>query len=132
MSRTLADVTPAERAACVGMWCEISGRHLAVLADIWEHGEGGVVHSNADLSCYDFAELAPRFDLPRAWTPEGEPVAGEWEYAVGHVVEYADGQKECRPKYREDARQSALKSAEELKDDGYVAMSRYVADWEEA
>lgn len=133
MSRILADMTPAERAECVGMWCETtSPRGLGILARLDDgYQDATVLHvDSGDSWLHGLAEVALRYDLPRAWTPDGDPVPGEWEYAVGHVVDYADGQKDCRPRYREDSRQSALASAEALKDDGYVAMSRYVTDWE--
>lgn len=28
--------------------------------------------------------ITPRFDLPRAWTPSGDPVPGEWDDDNGH------------------------------------------------
>ena len=74
MTRTLADMTPAQRADCVGRWAERKQR-LMVITAVSESAR------TAD-SCYpatassgwdDWAELAPRFDLRRAWTAEGEP-----------------------------------------------------------
>lgn len=133
MTRTLADMTPADY---VGMWCEDPDGDLVILDRVYELRVDGqvavsVFHPpSGDRLRYLAPELTPRLDLPRAWTPSGEPVPGEWENTVGHMVEYADGKRDCRPRYREDSRQSALASAEGLKDDGYVAMSRYVSDWE--
>lgn len=85
MTRTLADMTPAERADCVGRWCEHKhplyiGMEVIVRVDAtgantysprngWEFLIGDAMLGN----------LTPRLDLPRAWTPTGEPVPGEWE-----------------------------------------------------
>ena len=80
MTRTLVDMTPDERADCVGMWAERK-RRLVVITDVSESVR------TADWCCpatgssgWDgWVELAPRFDLLRAWPPSGEPVPGEWE-----------------------------------------------------
>lgn len=91
---SLADMPPAQRAQCVGMWCDYD-----VSDD--EHGTGIIC---ADETEYGFNELTfeikdprwvglvdapataviPRPDLPRAWTPQGNPVPGEW---VEEIVE---------------------------------------------
>ena len=131
-------MTLAEQDQCVGMWFELEwADYLVILASPDDPYDGYatvmIPHPIKAKTTYTkMSTLTPRWDLPRAWTPTGEPVPGDCEYAAGHVVEYADGQKDCRPRYREDSRQSALTSAEELKDDGYVAMRRFVTDWEEA
>lgn len=86
MPKTLADMAAEERAECVGMWCSIAGAgRLCVLLST----ENDV--SNLGFSCDNeftilslrYKNVTPRFDLPRAWTPAGEPVPGEWE--DGHV-----------------------------------------------
>lgn len=82
MTRTLADMTPEERAACVGRWCETSpARGLGILTRIDDERQDCIVLAvdSGDSWLHDLAEVTPRFDLPRAWTPEGEPVPGEWE-----------------------------------------------------
>ena len=119
------------------MWCDnlVSTEKFpspVVLACV-QAGSCWILHTtlHGDSSHFPLDAVAPRLDLPRAWTPNGQPVPGDCEYAVGHVVEYADGQKDCRPRYREDSRQSALRAAEDMKDDGYVAMRRFIIGWEE-
>ena len=77
MAKTLADMTAEERADCVGMWCSIAGAgRLCVLLST----EKGV--ANLGFSCDNeftilslrYKNVTPRFDLPRAWTPDGEPI----------------------------------------------------------
>ena len=131
-ARTLADMTPAERAECVGMW-SADGPDQAIIGQVNAHGVALLIYPDTrQTRVTNPHEVKPRFDLPRAWTPDGKPVPGDSEHAVGYVLEYADGQKDCRPRYREDSRQSALRAAEDMKDDGYVAMRRFVTGWEEA
>ncbi|AEG84413.1 hypothetical protein [Corynebacterium ulcerans] len=89
---SLADMTPAQRLGCVGMWCDydVSDDESPDL-----YGAGVICR---DVSEYGFDELTfeikdprwvglvdapatavtPRPDLPRAWTPQGNPVPGEW------------------------------------------------------
>lgn len=86
----LADMTPAQRAQCVGMWCDYDvpdGENPNL------YGVGIICRdvSDADESAFAIkdphlfgeviapaAYIIPRFDLPRAWTPQGDPVPGEW------------------------------------------------------
>ena len=86
MAKTLADMTAEEREECVGMWCSIAGAgRLCVLLST----ENDV--ANLGFSCDNeftilslrYKNVTPRFDLPRAWAPDGLPVPGEWE--DGHV-----------------------------------------------
>ena len=76
MSKTLADMTAEEREECVGMWCSIAGAgRLCVLLST----ENDV--ANLGFSCDNeftilslrYKNVTPRFDLPRVWTPDGEP-----------------------------------------------------------
>lgn len=81
---TLADLTPEELAQCKGMWCEDEDGRLCIyradhrgtnwLAICIYPDRVGVIAAKYDL-------ITPRFDLPRAWAPDGQPPAGEWEYA---------------------------------------------------
>lgn len=79
-SRTLADMTPDKRRQCQGMWCSFPGpggktnlavyigmstRHLG-FAELIHEGQWGTLTLPENLT--------PRFDLPRAWTPDGMPV----------------------------------------------------------
>ena len=85
MAKTLADMTAEERADCVGMWALIEGINLAVIVEVDETDTCVVIYpewqSNTAVHLNEM--VAPRFDLPRAWTPDGEPIPGEWE--DGHV-----------------------------------------------
>ena len=76
MAKTLADMTAEEREECVGMWCSIAGAgRLCVLLST----ENDV--ANLGFSCDNeftilslrYKNVTPRFDLPRVWTPDGEP-----------------------------------------------------------
>ena len=80
MTRTLADMTPAERASCVGRWAEVRG-HLVIIAEIHERSGDAYVFrvETSNSEWHRLPGIAPRLDLPRAWTPDGDPVPGEWE-----------------------------------------------------
>ena len=76
MTKKLADMTAEEREECVGMWCSIAGAgRLCVLLST----ENDV--ANLGFSCDNeftilslrYKNVTPRFDLPRVWTPDGEP-----------------------------------------------------------
>lgn len=85
--RTLADMTEEERAECVGMWCENEDGYPCVyMRDHISRAWLGIC-AYPRFSCTQavaLGALIPRFDLPRAWAPDGQPVPGEWE--DGHVV----------------------------------------------
>lgn len=83
--KTLADMTPQERAKCVGMWCVYEtpvGEERAIyektqsdapVSMLFEPGYGRFEAENENTT--------PRPDLPRAWAPDGTPPTGEWEEA---------------------------------------------------
>ncbi|MDK4337685.1 hypothetical protein [Corynebacterium accolens] len=84
---TFADMTPQERAQCQGMWCDFPDpderTNLAIYVDdsLKHQGFCELIHEG-QLGRLTIPEnLTPRFDLPRAWTPNGQPPAGKWEYA---------------------------------------------------
>lgn len=87
MTKTLADMTPEESDACVGMWCDGPNGRLVIYcrpngyfikyADVTSPNNRN--HSDSER----FDQLTPRFDLPRAWNPDGTPVKGEW--VDGHM-----------------------------------------------
>ena len=66
------------------MWCEDPDGDLVILDRVYELRVDGqvavsVFHPpSGDRLRYLAPELTPRLDLPRAWTPSGEPVPGEW------------------------------------------------------
>lgn len=74
MTRTLADMTPAEQQECVGRWAEIR-RHLVIIAEIDEkRGDAHVFRvETSDSEWHNLPDVTPRLDLPRAWPPAGEP-----------------------------------------------------------
>ncbi|HAT1504568.1 TPA: hypothetical protein I8W56_002756 [Corynebacterium striatum] len=88
MPKTLADMTPEQRANCVGIWCEypnLYGR-LGIIYALDDENDPWILRFDVrtEILGYDAKDAIPRFDLPRAWNPDGQPVPGEWE--DGHVV----------------------------------------------
>lgn len=92
---TLADLTPEERAQCRGMWCGYNryteggepSDFVIMVEDVNEAGRIPCINPGAPSPTVWAPApwmLTPRYDLPRAWTPDGQPVPGEWE--DGHVV----------------------------------------------
>lgn len=80
--RTLADLTPEERAQCRGMWCEDEDGFLFVYRGdhigrdwlaVCAYPED--VHESYEPLDY----ITPRLDIPRAWQADGKPPAGERE-----------------------------------------------------
>ena len=76
MAKTLADMTAEERADCVGMWALIEDINLAVIAEAGETSTCVVIYPewDGDSAVHLNEMVTPRFDLPHAWTPDGEPV----------------------------------------------------------
>lgn len=77
MAKTLADMKPKERPGCRGMWCDVEtpiGTEMVIYHPSQLTNEKtllnpGYGHFEAELS-----KITPRFDLPRAWNPDGTPV----------------------------------------------------------
>ena len=90
--RTLADMTPAERQKYIGMWCDNLASTAktpspVVLACV--QGECcWILHTtlHGEWSCFPLDDVAPRLDLPRAWTPSGKPVPGEWQHHPDYTI----------------------------------------------
>lgn len=114
---TLADMTPQERSEYRGMWCEIytpAGPELAIYDQLrWTKEptlfEPEYGHFEADLS-----KVTPRFDLPRAWNPDGQPPAGGWE------DDYTDSDG------------ITLTTGEDLDLGPHQEVRRWIGEWEEA
>ena len=85
MAKTLADMTAEERAGCVGRWADAMGQGLGVIVNATELSDCWVLfpEDGGSVATCRNQRVTPRFDLPRAWTPDGEPIPGEWE--EGHV-----------------------------------------------
>ena len=85
-ARTLADMTPEERDQCRGMWCDTPKYpEVILLKPMFDEALGWslLIPGEGKKVDYPHAAITPRFDLPRAWTPAGDPVPGEW--ADGHM-----------------------------------------------
>ena len=85
MAKTLADMTAEERADCVGMWCDnlvstADNPKPVVLACV-QGEQCWILHTDlhGEWSRFSLGSVSPRPDLPRVWTPGGEPVDVEWE-----------------------------------------------------
>ena len=93
MSKTLADMTAEERTECVGRWALIEGINLAVIAEADETNTCVVTYPqwDGDSAVHLNGMVAPRFDLPRAWTPDGEPVGVSREYGQCETGGTPDG-----------------------------------------
>ena len=95
MAKTLADMTAEERADCVGMWCDnlvstANNPHPVVLACV--QGERcWILHADlhGEWSCFSLGSVSPRFDLPRAWTPDGQPVKIPTQALAEETWEYS-------------------------------------------
>ena len=76
MAKTLADMTAEEREECVGMWCSIAGagRLCVLLSTENDVANLGFSWDNEfTILSLRYKNVTPRFDLPRVWTPDGEP-----------------------------------------------------------
>ena len=119
--RTLADMTLEEREKCRGMWCESKRGELRI---IHHYGSTLMGYCAYCITPADEAPetlptslylLTPRLDLPRAWNPDGAPVAADPE-------EYtADGRSRV---YFEGIEKVAFPPGTKVR--------RWVSDWEEA
>lgn len=92
--KTLADLTPEQREACPGLWCdyvpfpwedEPRTREFGVIHSFTTDGQVVVAptRGNRDGLTYSYCALdciTPRFDLPRAWGAYGQPVPMFVEY----------------------------------------------------
>ena len=94
MAKTLVDMTAEERANCVGMWCDnlvstADNPKPVVLACV-QGEQCWILHTDlhGEWSRFPLGSVSPRPDLPRAWTPDGEPELAQalaeetWEYGV--------------------------------------------------
>lgn len=89
MARTPADMTPEEREQCRGLWCDyltVNGEVIQVIYR-WEKDGLASVHDpkTQDERTNQYVmvrSLTPRFDLMRAWTPDGTPVVMSQEWAA--------------------------------------------------
>lgn len=90
MPKPLADMTLDQRANHVGMWCDIFEQldeppvAEGIIAGYREDDDGrtlviiGHPHAGAGEWVYRLNGVVPRYDLLRAWHPDGTPPKGEW------------------------------------------------------
>lgn len=87
---TLDDLTPLQRQKLIGTWVDLNGStqphiYLGEFTSNTGIRHGARLFNPTYTDTYAaFEGCTPRPDLPRAWTPAGQPVPGEWE--DGHVV----------------------------------------------
>lgn len=132
--KTLADMTPEERAQCRGMWCDFPDpderTNLAIYVDdsLKHQGFCELIHEG-QLGRLTIPEnLTPRFDLPRAWMPDGQPPAGEWQTAKVKIIPNENA------KY--DPEQNVI-TGDAVADPDHEPRSshdirRWIGEWEEA
>lgn len=89
--KTLADMTHEEQTQCVGMWCDFypgefvkEGQkpQLGIIADWHLNREEATILNSGDTVSRTWSagkNVTPRFDLPRAWNPDGAPVVADPE-----------------------------------------------------
>ena len=73
---TLNTYSPEEQADMVGMWCEVtaeSGGGLVILTNTDFKTVSTYNPTTRSMEGYLHRNITPRDDLPRAWTPNGQP-----------------------------------------------------------
>ena len=131
MVKTLADMTAEERADCVGMWAEHAHPHydgLEVIIDS-DHDSVTTISTKSGQQYIVVGEvmrhITPRFDLPRAWTPDGQPVDMNKEYGQCEMGGTPDG----APAIIVHVDDGRTEYASEDAPDGEV--HRWVGEWEQ-
>ena len=68
-------MTAEERANCVGRWADAVEQGLGVIVNATELSDCWVLfpEDGGSVATCRNQRVTPRFDLPRAWTPDGEP-----------------------------------------------------------
>ena len=91
MSKTLADMTAEERAGCVGMWTDAMGQGLGVIVNATELSDCWVLfpEDGGSVATCRNQRVTPRYDLPRAWTPDGAPVKIPTQELAEETWEYS-------------------------------------------
>lgn len=113
--RTLADMTPEERANCPGMWATSFIGYTGVI--VYQNGRQAylIIPEYNREQTFPLDEVTPRPDLPRAWAPDGTPPAGAWE------DDYTDENG------------NTLTAGEDVPGAGpHTHIRRFVSEWEEA
>jgi len=116
---TLADMTPQERAECTGRWAETTTGLAIIIEPSYTEKllDTAIVFSlkpELEIKQCVAAFVTPRFDLPRAWAPDGQPPQGGWE------DDYTDSDG------------ITLTTGEDLDVGPHQEVRRWIGDWEEA
>lgn len=134
MTRTLADMTLSERQECVGMWCDNLASTAKTPSPVILSCVQGeccwILHTTlyGERSCFPLDAVAPRFDLPRAWTPDGNPAPSHVEWAtVDRSTAPDNGWTGVR--FSAGSEEHAKTRAHSF---GYDVERRFVTDWEKA
>lgn len=83
---TLDDLTPLQRQELIGTWVDLNGStqphiYLGEFTSNTGIRHGARLFNPTYTDTYAaFEGCTLRPDLPRAWAPNGKPVAGHWEY----------------------------------------------------
>lgn len=125
---TLADMTPEQRAQCVGMWCDFlpgnkdHGEPERGILAYWDWvREDAVITFPALADTRKWAHpenVTPRYDLPRAWNPDGTPVDMDVETSI--VRDHPRG-----------GMIGSYESPEYVNHQPGTTMHRFVGEWEE-
>lgn len=75
-ARSLADMTRQERAECVGMWATTFSAYTGVVVYVTWKQAYLIIPDFKREETFPLRDVYPRFDLPRAWTPSGQPASG--------------------------------------------------------
>lgn len=95
-AKTLADMTPEQRDACRGMWCDIFDREpyprlpvaRGIIVGYRETDDGRTLvtiddpHPETLRWGHELNGISPRPDLPRAWAPDGTPLDVDVEQEI--------------------------------------------------
>lgn len=95
MPKNLTDYSPDKHEQMVGMWCYIFDRKTepdlpigeGIIAGYRKTNDGRTVviiddpRPDGEKWKYELHDIVPRFDLLRAWNPDGTHVKGRWTTA---------------------------------------------------
>ena len=79
--KTLADMTEEERNQCPGMWADTFVGYTGIIMYHNNKQAYLIIPEFMREETFPLNKVYPRFDLPRAWGPDGQLPAGEWAYA---------------------------------------------------
>lgn len=95
MPKNLTDYSPDKHEQMAGMWCYIFDYETepdtpigeGIIAGYRKANDGRTVviidnpHPDGEKRAYELHNIVPRFDLLRAWNPDGTHVKGRWTTA---------------------------------------------------